>query len=242
MNEFSKRISTLSNKNLTRILEEKIDYQPKAIQAVENELENRNMTKSEITEIKVKKLSDRKINKKALIKLLETRVKEKYITDEVPFIYNPLSKGAYIIKIFTLIAFYAWFLLHGITHISNGILILLTILVVSAIQLLRKKSSGWKILAWLITSNTIICLYITIHAIIDGVKIKPFILYDYRYSLLLLIKVIPFWLFINSKYFTKHLEISKKISTYNIFKFCNNNCNCNLIRTYIRKINKIRLQ
>lgn len=210
MNQFSERISTLSNENLLKILDERMDYQPEAIQAVKNELENRNLSESEITEIKVKKVSERKINKKALIKLIETRDNEKMITDEIPDIYNPLSKGTFIIKIFTLITFYAWFLLNGITDISIDIQILLTLFVISVIQLLRKKNSGWIILAWLITCNTLICLYITIYDIVEGVKIKPFIFYDYRYSVLLLIKVIPFWLFINSKYFTKHLEISKK--------------------------------
>ena len=152
----------------------------------------------------------RKIDKKALIKFIETRNNEKMITEEISDIYNPLLKGTFIIKILTLIAFYAWFLLNGIDNISNGILILITLFVISVIQLLRKKNSGWIILAWLITCNTLICFYIAIYDIVEGLKIKPFILNDYKYSILLVIKVIPFWLFINSKYFTKHLELSKK--------------------------------
>lgn len=203
-------MSTLSNENLLKILEERIDYHSEAILAAENELNNRDLSKSEIKEIKVKKVSERIINKRALIKLIGTREKEKMITYEIPDTNNLLSKGTFIIKILALIIFYALFLLNGISDKSVGILILLTLFVISGIQLWRKKNSGWIILAWLITCNVLICLYIAIYEIAEGVKIKPFILYDYRYSVLLFIKVIPFWLFINSKYFTKHLEISKK--------------------------------
>jgi len=219
MNQFSERMSTLSNENLLKILDERMDYQPEAVQATENELKNRNLSGSETKEIKDKKESERKINKKVLIRLKATRENIKKITAEIPDTYNPLSKETFrknIAAVSIFIIIYGLFFLNGIRYISVGPLIVLTLLVVSGIQLWRKKKSGWIILTGLLTCNSLFYLSFMTIEIVRRIKIKPFVQYDDIKFILELIGIISFWLYINNKYFREYLKINKKtrIITY----------------------------
>ena len=118
------------------------------------------------------------------------------------------------VSIFIII--YGLFFLNGIRYISVGPLIVLTLLVVSGIQLWRKKKSGWIILTGLLTSNSLFYLSFMTIEIVRRIKIKPFVQNDDIKFILELIGIITFWLYINNKYFRECLKIYKKtrIITY----------------------------
>lgn len=219
MNQFSERMSTLSNEDLLKILDQRMDYQPEAIQAAENELQNRNLTDAETKAINDKKKSTRKINKKAFITEKEKTENIKNTPSEIPDAYDPLSKESFrknIIAVSIFIIIYIVFILNTIRYISVGPLVILTLLLVSGMQLWRKKKSGWIILAGILTCNALFYLSFMTIEIVQRIKIKPLVQYDDIRFILELIGMITFWLFINRKHFRKHLKIDRntQIITY----------------------------
>ncbi len=226
-------MSKLSNEDLLRVLEEKADYQPAAVLAAENELGKRNLSETEIKEIKDKKKTENEINKKVYINTKEAKKTINNISAEITDTLNPLSIetfrrkltavsifivicGAYILindyDVFKNIGF------NGISYLSIEPLTTLTLLLISGIQIWREKKSGWIILTGLLTCYSIVYLSFQVFAIVMWITgvMKPFATdNDIRFTLKL-IGIIAFWLYFNKKIFREFFKIDNKtrIITY----------------------------
>jgi hypothetical protein len=233
MNQFSERMSKLSNEDLLRVLEQKTDYQPEAILAAEYELGKRNLSETEIKEIKAEKNTENEINKKVYVKTKDTKNTINNISAEISDTLNPLSRETFrknLTAVSIIIVIYSAYILindydvlknigfNGISYLSIEPLTTLTLLLISGIQIWREKKSGWIILTGLLTCYSIVYLLFQIFAIVMWITgvMKPFAHdNDIRFTFKL-IGIIAFWLYFNKKEFREFFKINKKtrIITY----------------------------
>ena len=153
------------------------------------------------------------------IKAKETRGSKKKNDAELSDTDNPLSKETFRIRLLAvsiLIILFCMYILNEIRYIYFTPVFVLICLVVSGIQLWRKKKSGWIILTGLLTCISLFYLSLMTIEIIRRIKIEPIVQYDDIKSILELIGIITFWLFINNKDFREYLKINNKtrIITY----------------------------
>ena len=153
------------------------------------------------------------------IKIKETRGSKEINDAEFSNTNNPLSKETFRIRLLAVSIFiilFCVYILNEIRYIYFTPVFGTICLVASGIQLWRKKKSGWVILTGLLTCISLFYLYLMTIEIIRRIKIEPIVQYNDMKSILELIGIIIFWLFINNKDFRKYLEINNKtrIITY----------------------------
>jgi hypothetical protein len=153
------------------------------------------------------------------VKAKETRGSKNKKDAELSDTDNPLSKETFRIRLLAvsiLIILSCMYILNEVRYIYFTPIFGLICLVVSGIQLWRKKKSGWVILTGLLTCISLFYLSLMTIEIIRRIKIEPIVQYDDIKSILELIGSITFWLFINNKDFREYLKINNKtrIITY----------------------------
>lgn len=149
----------------------------------------------------------------------ETRESKEKNDAELSDTDNPLSKETFRIRLLAvsiLIILFCMYILKEIRYIYFTPVFGLICLVVSGIQLWRKKKSGWIILTGLLTCISLFYFSLMTIEIIRRIKLEPIVQYEDIKSILELIGIIIFWFFINNNDFRKYLKIKNKtrIITY----------------------------
>ena len=149
----------------------------------------------------------------------ETRESKEKNDAELSDTDNPLSKETFRIRLLAvsiLIILFCMYILKEIRYIYFTPVFGLICLVVSGIQLWRKKKSGWIILTGLLTCISLFYFSLMTIEIIRRIKLEPIVQYEDIKSILELIGIIIFWFFINNNDFRKYLKINNKtrIITY----------------------------
>ena len=221
-NLFKDKMEILSNIELFQILEQRNDYQEKAVEAAENEIKKRNLNKEQVDEIfsqlkaieseKIKKKNYYEKIKKVILKLIE------YIL--IPFNFTSPSGFINSIGVLIIINFFwrfnffgtVFFLLkHGMYYNALWAFSLTAIGVGIAISLFKKKKVGWIFLNLLIIYslvNFIRDLYISFFILnIDPFRfntVSDFLYYLFDFIIPLIIVV-----YINKKGVLDYFKIRK---------------------------------
>lgn len=122
MNQFSERYRNISNADLFRVIENQIDYQPEAIEAAKNELNQRRLTDQDLTALKVEMVAEQEEKEKHLKKRIEIERKVKKLGAAAFDTINPIQTSAstpekiirLITIVFGLIAILKWYNQFGL--------------------------------------------------------------------------------------------------------------------------------
>lgn len=133
MNQFSERYRNISNADLFRVIENQTDYQPEAIEAAKNELNQRKLTDQVLTAVKVEMKAEQQEKEEYRKKRNEVERKVKKLGASALDTINPIQRSAttpekiirLITIVFGLIAILKWYDQFGLasfmlSEISSG--------------------------------------------------------------------------------------------------------------------------
>lgn len=175
MNQFTERYKLISNSELLIIIENTSDYQPEAVEAAKNELEQRQLTDQELKEAKTELEAERQEKDKQTEKVQEVKNRVKKIWASIADTINPIQYSAatseklikLIVIVFGLISVYQFYNQFGIlklmfSDIYGGwdlstilFLVPLFMLPTSIILFWLRKKTGWILLGAYLTYSAL---------------------------------------------------------------------------------------
>ena len=175
MNQFSERYRNISNADLFRVIENQTDYQPEAIEAAKNELNQRKLTDQDLTAVKVEMKAEQQEKEEYRKKRIEVERKVKNLGASALDTITPIQRSAttpekiirLITIVFGLIAILKWYDQFGLasfmlSEISSGwdssmveYFLPLLLLPIAVVFFWLRRKIGWILMTTYLTYSAI---------------------------------------------------------------------------------------